>query len=267
MAATENRVLLESVTVDFPIYDAAARSLKRRLVLDKMSGLMAAKAPNVGGSVRENRQGVIIVRALDSVSFELVEGDRVALIGHNGAGKTTLLRVVAGIFEPTIGNVRSDGRVMPLFNLTEGMSPDETGIEMIQVRGTLLGLSGQEIADRINDIAEFCELGEYISMPVRTYSTGMLIRLGFAITTSVTSEILIMDEFISTADAAFMERAEARLKGFVERANIMLLATHSASIARQWCNKGMLLEHGRVVEFGSVDAVLETYDRISKRHG
>ena len=256
-----NRVRLESVTVDFPIFDAAARSLKRSLVLDKVSGLITGKGASVGGSVRRDVRGILIVRALDSVGFELIEGDRVALVGHNGAGKTTLLRVVAGIFEPTIGMVRAEGRVMPLFNMTEGMSPDETGIEMIRLRGTLLGLSDQEIDDRIGDIAEFCELGEYIDMPVRTYSTGMLIRLAFAITTSVSSEILIMDEFIGTGDAAFMERAEMRLREFIERASIMIVATHSAAIARQWCNKAILLEHGRVLEFGPVDAVLEAYER------
>jgi len=253
-----------SVTIDFPIFDAASRSLKRRLVLNKMSNLMAGNTYNVGGTVRHDQQGIVIVRALDSVSFELKDGDRVALFGHNGAGKTTLLRVAAGIFEPSSGVVTTSGRVMPLFNIVEGMNPDETGLEMIRVRGTLLGLSDREIEGRIDDITDFCELGEYISMPVRTYSTGMLIRLAFAITTSVTSDILIMDEFIGTGDAAFMERAEKRLKGFVDRASVMLLATHAADIAHKWCNKAMLLEHGRVVEIGPVDAVLEAYDR--KRH-
>jgi len=259
-----NRVVLDSVTVDFPIFDVTARSLKHRLVLDKMSTLVSTKAASVGGSVRHGKQGVIVVRALDSMSFELREGDRVGVIGHNGAGKTTLLRVVAGIFEPTAGTVRTEGRVMPLFNIAEGMSPDETGIEMLRVRGTLLGLSGQEIDERIADIVEFCELGEYMDMPVRTYSTGMLMRLAFAMTTSVTSEILIMDEIIGTGDAAFMERAEARLKGFVERASIMLVATHSVAIARQWCNKAMLLEHGRLLDFGPVEEVLKTYERTSR---
>lgn len=259
-----NRVVLDSVTVDFPIFEVNARSLKHRLVLNKMSELVAS---NVGGSVRRDRQGVMIVRALDSVSFQLEAGDRVGLIGHNGAGKTTLLRVVAGIFEPTVGEVRTEGRVMPLFNIAEGTSPDMTGIEMLRVRGTLLGLSDGEIEERVGDIVEFCGLGEYLSMPVRTYSTGMLMRLAFAITTSVTSEILIMDEIIGTGDAAFVERADARLKGFVERASIMLVATHSTAIARQWCSKALLLEHGRAVDFGAVDAVLQTYDRISKRHG
>jgi ABC-type polysaccharide/polyol phosphate transport system ATPase subunit len=257
---------LDSVTIDFPIYDVKARSLRHRLVLDKVSSLISARGPNVGGAVRRDGQGVVIVRALDSISFELVEGDRVGLIGHNGAGKTTLLRVVAGIYEPAVGEVRTAGRLMPLFNIMEGMAPDLTGLEMIRVRGTLLGLSEKEIDERIPEIVEFCELGEYISMPVRTYSSGMLVRLAFAITTSVSSEILIMDEFIGVGDAAFLERAEARLKGFVEKVNIMLVATHSAAIVRQWCNKAILLEHGRILNFGSVDHVLDHYERLSKSH-
>ena len=258
----QNRVSLDSVTVDFPIYDATSRSLKHRLVFDKVSSLMGRKA-SVGGTVSRDRRGVVTVRALDSVSFDLADGDRVALIGHNGAGKTTLLRVVAGVFEPSVGSVQRRGRVMPLFNTTEGMSPDETGIEMIRTRGTLLGLSAGEIEERIADIAEFCEMGEYVTMPVRTYSTGMLTRLAFAITTSVTSDILIMDELIGTGDAAFVARAEVRLKSFVERASVMLVATHAENIARQWCNKALLLEHGKVLEFGSVDRVLEAYRRTS----
>lgn len=261
-----NRVTLESVTLDFPIYDVSARSLRHRLVLDKVSNLIPAKTANVGGNVRHDQQGIVIVRALDSVTFELGEGDRVGVIGHNGAGKTTLLRVVAGIFEPTVGEVRTEGRVMPLFNMMEGMVPDATGIEMVRVRGTLLGLSDEEIEERITEIADFCELGEYINMPVRTYSTGMLVRLAFAITTSVTSEILIMDEFIGTGDAAFMERAETRLKGFLERFSVMLVATHAAAIVRQWCNKAILLEHGRVIDFGPVDGVLTHYEQMSKSH-
>lgn len=260
-----SHVALDSVTVDFPIFDLSARSLRHRLVINKMAGLMAAKASNVGGSLHQAQHGIVTVRALDAVSFTLNEGDRVALVGHNGAGKTTLLRVLAGIFEPTLGEVHVEGRVMPLFNMMEGMAPDATGIEMIRVRGTLLGLSVDEIEDRIGEIAEFCELGEYIDMPVRTYSTGMLVRLAFAITTSVTSDILIMDEFIGTGDAAFLERAEARLKGFMEGVRVLVLATHSDAIVRQWCNKAILMEHGRMLDFGPVEAVLGHYERLTKR--
>jgi len=261
-----NRVVLDGVTLDFPIFDVTARSLRHRLVLDKISTLVAKNA-NVGGSVQRDGRGIVVVRALEGVNLEFRDGDRVGLIGHNGAGKTTLLRVIAGIYEPTVGEVVTEGRVMPLFNIMEGMAPDGTGIEMVRLRGTLLGLTGSEIDDRIEEIADFCELGEYISMPVRTYSTGMLMRLAFAITTSVTSEILIMDEFIGTGDAAFVDRAEKRLKGFVDNASIMVVASHSTAILRQWCNKAVLMEHGRVLQYGAVDEVIQHYEDMARRTG
>lgn len=259
----QDRIIFDNVTVDFPIFDAHSRSLRHRLILNKVSSLMAA--PNVGGSVRRDQSGVVIVRALDAVRLTLSDGDRVALLGHNGAGKSTMLRVAAGIYEPTGGTVIARGRMMPLFNMMEGMAPDATGIELLRVRGTLLGFSNAEIEDQIVEIEEFCELGEYINMPVRTYSTGMLVRLAFAITTAVVSDILIMDEFIGGGDVAFFERAQARLKKFVDRASVLLVATHSPGTAREWCNKAILLQHGRVMEFGPVDSVLNAYDRLA--HG
>jgi ABC-2 type transport system ATP-binding protein len=258
----QQRLVFDGVTVDFPIYDAASRSLKHRLVINRVSNLVS-KSRQVGGTMHRDSHGVVLVRALDNISFSLADGDRVAVLGHNGAGKTTLLRVAAGIYEPLIGNVVCRGRSMPLFNMMEGVAPDATGIEMIRLRGSLLGLSDRDIDERIVEIAEFCELGEYIEMPVRTYSTGMLVRLMFAVTTAVASEILIMDEFIGAGDAAFFERAQARLKGFVDRSSVLLVATHSPDIARHWCNKAMLLNHGRVAEFGGVDKVLAAYDRLT----
>ncbi|MEO8629143.1 MAG: ATP-binding cassette domain-containing protein [Betaproteobacteria bacterium] len=259
----QDRVIFTDVTVDFPIYDVHARSLKHKLVLDKVSSLVSRGVANVGGSVRHDLGSVVIVRALDAVSCTLADGDRVALLGHNGAGKTTMLRVAAGIYEPTGGEVSTRGRVMPLFNMMEGMAPDATGVELLEIRGALLGLSDQEIKEHIVEIEAFCELGEYINMPVRTYSTGMLVRLAFAITTAVDCDVLVMDEFIGGGDASFFDRAKIRLKRFVERASVLLVATHSPGTAREWCNKAMLLQHGRLLEFGSVDAVLASYERIA----
>ncbi len=257
----KERLALKGVTIDFPIYDASARSLRHRLVINRVSNLVARKSTGVGGNMRRDSHGVVMVRALDNIDFSLVDGDRLAVLGHNGAGKTTLLRVAAGIYEPQHGRVVARGRIMPLFNMMEGMSPDATGLEMVRTRGTLLGLTEAEIQDKAVEIAEFCELGEYIEMPVRTYSTGMLVRLAFAITTAVTSEILIMDEFIGAGDAAFFERAQQRLRRFVEGASVLVVATHSPDTARHWCNKAILLEHGRVVEYGDVEKVLEAYAR------
>jgi ABC-2 type transport system ATP-binding protein/lipopolysaccharide transport system ATP-binding protein len=257
------RVILKDVTVDFPIYDVTARSLRHTLVINRVSNLVS-RSQNVGGTVRRDGQGVVVVRALDNINFTLDDGDRVAIVGHNGAGKTTLLRVAAGIYEPLVGSVDTYGRVMPLFNIMEGLTPDATGREIIRVRGALLGLSDRDIDEKSDEIMEFCELGEYIEMPVRTYSTGMVVRLMFAITTAVTSEILIMDEFIGAGDAAFFERAQARLKRFVDQASVLLVATHSPSVAREWCNKAILLDHGRIVEYGPVEPVLAEYDRLAK---
>jgi ABC-type polysaccharide/polyol phosphate transport system ATPase subunit len=255
------RLVFKDVTVDIPIYDVKSRSLKHRIFLDKVSTLISRSETSVGGSVMQNQRGVVTVRALERINFTAADGDRIAVIGHNGAGKTTLLRVAAGIFEPSEGNVAIRGRIMPLFNMLEGMAADATGVEMIHTRGTLLGMSESEIAERVEDISEFCELGEYIDMPVRTYSSGMLMRLAFGITTAIVSDVLIMDEIISTGDATFFERAEKRLREFVDQSSVLLIATHSPDVARTWCNRAMLLQHGRMVEYGEVNSILEAYAR------
>jgi len=258
-----DRLAFDDVTVDIPIYDLKSRSLKHRVLVNKVSPLLSRPESTIGGSVIQDRRGVVIVRALDRISFSAADGDRIALVGHNGAGKTTLLRVAAGIFEPTSGSVHTRGRVMPLFNIMEGMTPESTGLEMIRLRGTLLGMSEREIADQEEEIIEFCDLGDYINMPVRTYSTGMQVRLAFAITTAVPSDVLIMDEVIGAGDAAFLERAEARLRNFVEQASLMMFASHSPVLVRKWCNKAILLQHGRMLEFGDVETVLAAYARIT----
>lgn len=259
------RIELSDVTVDFPIYGVNTRSLRHHLVLNKVTGLMPrTRVANVGGTVREDPGQVVVVRALERIGFELQDGDRIGLVGHNGAGKTTLLRVIAGIYEPTEGEVHARGRIMPLFNIMEGMAPDATGTELVRLRGALLGLDDRELDEHMGEIEAFCELGDYIRMPVRTYSTGMLVRLMFAITTALTSEILVMDEFIGAGDAVFFERAQARLKRFVGRASVLVVATHSPALVREWCNKAVLLEHGRMVEFGNVEKVLAAYERLQK---
>jgi ABC-type polysaccharide/polyol phosphate transport system ATPase subunit len=254
-----SRLAFTDVTVDIPVYDIKSRSLKHRMLLNKVSALVSRAGSGVGGSVIQDHRGVTIVRALDGVTFSADDGDRIAVIGHNGAGKTTLLRVAAGIYEPSGGEAKIVGRVMPLFNMMEGIVPDATGLELIRTRGTLLGMTQREIADKADEIVDFCELAEYIEMPVRTYSTGMLMRLAFATTTAVESDILIMDEIIGTGDAAFFERAEARMRNFVEKSRVLLVATHSPDIVRKWCNKAMLFQHGRLLQFGQAEPVLDAY--------
>lgn len=240
---------IQDVGVEFPVYHASTRSLKNRLI-----GRMS-----LGGRIRDDAGHRIRVRALEGVTLTFQHGDRVALIGANGAGKSTLLRVLAGVYEPMRGIVQSEGRVAPLFDIGLGLDPESTGYENIILRGLLLGMSRREISARSKAIAAFTELDDYLAMPLRTYSTGMMLRLAFSVSTHVGAEILLMDEWIGAGDAAFTEKAQRRLLELVEGAAILVLASHSENIVRRTCNKAVLLRQGAVAHFGGVDEVLQAY--------
>jgi ABC-2 type transport system ATP-binding protein/lipopolysaccharide transport system ATP-binding protein len=248
--------------LDLPIYGGRARSLKNTLFKSaRLIGGSRRIAAQVGGIIEAETTGKVVVKALDGVSFDLTNGDRVGLVGHNGAGKTTLLRVIAGILEPVAGVIEVSGAVTPMFNLTDGMDMEATGYENIWIRGQILGCSRSFIAECVDDVVEFCELGDFLNMPVRTYSAGMLVRLGFGIATALRPQILVMDEMIGAGDAAFFERARVRLTRFIEAAGILVVATHSPDIIRTWCNKAMWLSHGKLAAFGPVEEVLASYAR------
>lgn len=255
-------IIAKDIHVEFPIYDPRMRSLKYSLGIKHLAkgiSRIATRNLNVGGQIGAGEAGRIVVKALDGVSFEIFEGDRVGLVGHNGSGKTTLLRTLAGIYEPASGAIQANGRVFPLFDLQLGMDPDATGLENIWMRGKMLGLTTKEIKDALDDIADFTELGDYLYMPIRTYSAGMAVRLAFAISTAIIPEILVLDEMIGTGDATFLSRADARLKTFLSRTGILVIASHSMRILRQWCNKGLLLEHGKMVAYGPLEDVVAMY--------
>lgn len=261
-------IVAENIHVEFPIYDHRTRSLKHTFGLGQLAkGLnrFTAGKLNVGGEIGTGETGRIVIKALDGVSFEIQEGDHIGLLGHNGSGKTTLLRTLAGIYEPINGTVHATGRVFPLFDLQLGMDQDATGIENIWMRGKMLGLDTQQIKNSLDDIAEFTQLGEFLNMPTRTYSMGMMLRLAFAISTAVTPEILVLDEMIGAGDAAFLTRAEARLKTFLARTGILILASHSMGMLRQWCNKAMLLERGKLVAYGPIEEVIARYEGTKAR--
>ena len=187
-----------------------------------------------------------MVEALRDVTLDIQAGDRVGLVGHNGAGKTTLLRLLAGIYEPTAGSFRTQGRVTSLLDLTLGLDYEATGYENIVLRGLILGASKAEMLRLTPSIAAFSELGDYLDMPVRTYSSGMVLRLAFAIVTSVHADILLMDEWLSVGDAAFVEKAEKHMMDFVGKADILVLASHNAKIIEDLCNVIVEMEHGSV---------------------
>jgi ABC-2 type transport system ATP-binding protein/lipopolysaccharide transport system ATP-binding protein len=260
------QVKLDAVTVEFTVYDRRSRSLRDMLLLDHVRRVVT-NAGLVGGQLSMDSAGHAVVRALDRVDLHFIDGDRVGLLGHNGAGKTTMLRVMAGIYEPATGTITTEGAVTSFFGVTEGLDIDATGYEAIRLRSKMLGRSNKEIAETAHEIAAFTELGDYLHMPLRTYSSGMMVRLAFAIATSLRPEILLMDEAIGAGDAAFVSRAQARLASFVESSGIMVVATHNADILRRWCNKAVLLAHGKIVAEGDVERVIEEHRRMAESGG
>lgn len=241
-------ISLRDVCVEFPIYQGGGRSLKRSLL-----------RAGTGGNIGRNKDNRVLVKALNNVTLDIQHGDRVGLIGGNGAGKTTLLRVMAGVYEPVSGVARINGRISPLFDVGLGLNPDATGMENIILRGLYMGMRPKEIADHAQEITEFTELGDYLSMPVRTYSAGMTLRLAFAVATCAHPEILLMDEWILAGDSRFLDKARRRLENFISKSSVMVLASHTEDLLRQWCTKLVLLDRGHVVTVGSPDEVIGHY--------
>lgn len=215
-----------------------------------------------GGLIRRdiNNQSRVTVRALDDVSFGLSDGDRVGLVGHNGAGKSTMLRVLAGVYAPTGGSLSIEGKVSSLLNNVAGLSIDSSGYENIITCGMFLGMSKQEAEEKLMNIAEFTELGDYLNLPVRTYSSGMTLRLGFAVATALNPEILLLDENVGAGDAAFAEKARLRMQKLVAKSSIIVLASHSNDLIKSMCNKAVWLDKGQIVQFGMVSDVLDDYE-------
>lgn len=245
---------LESVAVEFPIYTHEHR------------GTFGLLKTLTGGVIQRggNSQKRVVVRALDDISLDLKVGDRLGLIGHNGAGKSTLLRVMAGIYKPTFGTAVIRGHVSQLFDISLGIMMDDSGYENIYNIGIYLGLSKQEIKDRLADIADFTELGEFLDLPVRTYSTGMMTRLSFAIATSVQPDILLLDEGLGAGDARFASKVKSRVDRLVEHSSLMVLASHSDTMIEDMCNKAAILEKGKIVAMGDVKPVMAEYRKWNK---
>jgi lipopolysaccharide transport system ATP-binding protein len=228
-------ISLDNVSVRFPIYDARARSFKRTM----MSAASGGRFVSAGQSHK-----LTIVEALHDINLDIREGERVALIGGNGAGKTTLLRVLAGVYVPERGNISIEGRVTSLLDSMLGMDGESTGYENMFLRGLFLGLKPKQITELTDEIADFSELGHFLDMPVRTYSSGMTLRLAFSISTIIKPEILLMDEWMSVGDAQFKKKAEERLEKFVGDAGILVVATHDDGLVKRLATKRVMLEHG-----------------------
>ncbi len=241
-------ITFSNVSIEFPIFNATGRSLTSSIL--KVA---------TGGKLDADPNGRVLVRSLTDISFSLREGDKVALLGHNGAGKSTMLRVLGRVYSPTKGTAEIVGEVGSLIDISLGINPEATGRENVYIRGQLLGLTKQEISDKYAEIVEFAELGDFMEMPVRTYSSGMHLRLAFAVSTVVRPEILLMDEWLSVGDADFQHKAEARLRNLVSETKILAIATHSRELVEAVCNKAIWLEHGHVKMDGPVSEVVPAY--------
>jgi len=235
--------------VDFPIFDAKSRSLKKK-VLGKVGGKIGTE------------QRVPIIEALHDITLSLRDGDRVGLVGHNGAGKSTLLRLLAVIYEPTRGGSLINGKVAPVFDLGVGMDQELTGYENIIIRGLFLGMTRRQMEKRVDNIAEFTELGDYLQMPLRTYSTGMRVRLALGVVTSIDPEILLLDEGIGAVDAAFLNKARDRLVDLVRRSGLLVFASHQDDLLHELCDTAIWMDEGRMRERGPLRQVIAQYKGI-----
>jgi|TARA_B100000315_G_C14562281_1_gene581117 ABC-2 type transport system ATP-binding protein/lipopolysaccharide transport system ATP-binding protein len=245
-------IRLRDVNVDIPVYDARSRRLISKEVLLR----------RIGGAMKVDSDSRVVVSALHDITLDIEQGDRLGLVGHNGAGKTTLLRVLSGIYPPTDGTVEAFGRVTPIFNISLGMEMDATGYENIHMMGRLLGLTNDEITATVPDIEEFSELGDYLTLPVRTYSSGMLMRLAFGIATARPADIVLIDEALGAGDAAFYEKTQERLDRFLSQSSLLVLTTHSERLMRKFCTRAVLLHNGKIELMGDLDEVYAKYDEL-----
>ncbi len=246
------KIELENIEVHYPIYGNHDYSFRRALI-----------SLTTRGRVYAEENAMTVVKALNGVSFSLRQGDRLGLIGTNGSGKSTLLKTLGQLYVPVKGRLLIEGRVSALFDVCMGMDMERTGYHNIYYMGMLLGFSQKKIKSLIPGIEEFSELKDSLNLPVRGYSAGMKMRLGFAICTCIEPEILLLDEAIGAGDKHFLEKAAVRAKALYDKAEILVIASHAAAVIRQFCNKALWLNKGKIMMLGSVEEVLAAYEKSS----
>jgi ABC-type polysaccharide/polyol phosphate transport system ATPase subunit len=239
---------IKDLCVDFPIFNAHSLSI-RNVIIDKLRGRKGNK-----------KSSHKTVRALDQINFEVKAGDRIGLIGHNGSGKSTLLRALAGIYHPTAGSISMTGTVSTLFGTAFGVNEEMTGYENLFLNSLIFSRDYKKTSAQMEEMAEFTELGEHLNFPVRTYSAGMKVRVGFASATNMAPEILLIDEVFGMGDKNFQAKTQKRMVNLIDNTSILFLASHSNALIAQFCNKALHLSHGKVVDFGNVDDVIKSYE-------
>jgi lipopolysaccharide transport system ATP-binding protein len=243
-------IALTSVNLHYSVLASKERSLKGAIM-------------NAWSRRKRARSALQDVHALKNISVTIGPGERVGLLGHNGAGKSTLLKVVAGLYPTSSGMTDVDGEVRALFDLSLGFEPDATGRENILYRGLLMGLAPRYMRSIEAEIVEFAGLGKFIDYPIKTYSAGMLVRLAFAISTSVSGDILLLDEVIGAGDAAFMHKARQRITRMIEHSEILLLASHDFASLQNLCGRGIVLHHGELVHDGPITEAIVQYKKVN----
>ncbi len=241
-------IQLENASVEFALYSGRHHSLRSKLI-----------STITGGHMARDDSGRLVVRALHDLTLTISDGEKVGLLGHNGAGKSTLLRVLSGVYRPTSGEAAIYGKVGTLIDISLGINPETTGRQNIYLMARLHGLKKKEIDTQVDEIIKFSGLGDFIEMPVRTYSSGMQLRLSFAVSTALYPEILVMDEWLSVGDQGFKSLAEGRLRSMVNEAKILVFASHSRELLESVCTRGIIIEKGRVVEDGPMEAIAQKY--------
>lgn len=231
------KIKIEKVNVEYPLFSIENHSLRHRVISSVTGGKLSKSAKNLN-----------VIKALNNINLEILSGERVCLIGHNGSGKSTFLRLIAGIYPPVTGKVTVDGNVSSLIDPALGMDYEASGIENIYLKGYLLGKSKVEIESIIRDVIDFSELGDFINLPVRTYSSGMVMRLAFSISTSISPEILLLDEWLSVGDTDFRSKATVRLNNFIGGVDILLLATNDEALAKSLATRIIKFEHGAIID-------------------
>lgn len=246
-------ITLTDVSLRYPLLGAYTRSLKQS-ILKKLTGR----------SAESELETISYIDALKKISFSLKSGDRLGLIGRNGAGKSSLLKTLAGIYHPTTGKIEVRGHVSPLLGISVGMHPLATGYENIRFRCLLHGFNKKKIQSIVKEVEDFTELGRFLAMPIKTYSSGMSVRLSFGLATAITPDILILDEVVGVGDAQFIDKAKARLTNLIESSNILVLASHSDELILKFCNKVLWLDQGSIVKFAhdNIQEVLGEYKGV-----
>lgn len=236
-------IRVENMTLEYPVIGAQSRAPS------------SGPSKKIGGAVSRGRGNLAFVKALEDITFTLSAGDSVGLVGHNGSGKSTLLRVLAGIYQPTQGRVVVEGHIAAMLELGAGMEMELSGSNNIRRLGLLVGLPDHRIGELTEEIVDFCELGDFLHLPMRTYSSGMVMRLAFAIRTALSPDVLLIDEMFGVGDASFQKKAQARLTEMIGRTRTLVMASHSPDLLKRFCRRGMLLEKGRLTALDDIHTV------------